>query len=255
MFDEFGINAGFVEDLHAQYRQAPHSVDEEWRMFFDAFERGERAPAPGSQGNGASANGTYANGEARHAPGGNGSGNGNGALAQSPFAAPPLPRIDGVPSQRNGTSYGVVPTAADSQAAGQLGTSRDERLLAAAALQGRVYQLVNAYRVRGHLFAKIDPLGTPPEAAPELELSNFGLTEADLDVTFPTVDMAGLPERATLREIIAHLSRDLLPLDRRRVHAHRGARGTRTWLQKRMESTQQPRLARPRRRRCASSRS
>ena len=85
-------------------------------------------------------------------------------------------------------------------------SSRDERLLAAAALQGRVYQLVNAYRVRGHLFAKIDPLGTPPDAAPELNLSNFGLSPDDYDVQFPTVGIGGLPDRATLREIIAHLS-------------------------------------------------
>ena len=41
MFEEFGINAGFVEDLHAQYRQSPHSVEEHWRNFFEAFDRGE----------------------------------------------------------------------------------------------------------------------------------------------------------------------------------------------------------------------
>ena len=35
MFDQFGINAGFVEDLHAQYLQSPHSVDDYWRKFFD----------------------------------------------------------------------------------------------------------------------------------------------------------------------------------------------------------------------------
>ena len=198
MFDDFGINAGFVEDLHARYRQSPQSVDDEWRTFFDAFERGETAHAPG---NGASNGGAATNGSNGHAASaqtnGNGNGNGNGA---SPYAAAPLPRM-------NGSVLGTVTSPAarahdESSTAG----SRDERLLAAAALQGRVYQLVNAYRVRGHLFAMIDPLGTPPEAAPELELSNFGLTAADYDVTFPTLGMAGIPERATLREIIAHLS-------------------------------------------------
>jgi 2-oxoglutarate dehydrogenase E1 component len=239
MFDEFGINAGFVEDLHAQYRQAPHSVDDEWRTFFDAFERGNRVPPPGSnqssQGNGA-ANGTHAANSNGHA---NGHASANGARALSPFAAPPLPTIegiDGLPSQRNGSSYGVVPTAADSHAAGQLGSSRDEHLLAAAALQGRVYQLVNAYRVRGHLFAKIDPLGTPPEAAPELELSNFGLTESDYDVTFPTVGVAGIPERATLREIIAHLSETYCgSIGVEFTHIEEPE--ARDWLQNAMEST------------------
>ena len=239
MFDEFGINAGFVEDLHAQYRQAPHSVDEEWRTFFDAFERGERVSAPGSSANGASAtNGNgYASGNGY--ANGNGNGNGNGARALSPFAAPQLPNIDGVTGQRNGSSFGVVPTAADSQAAGQLGASRDERLLAAAALQGRVYQLVNAYRVRGHLFAKIDPLGTPPDSrapAPELELSNFGLTEADYDAPFPTVGVAGIAERATLREIIAHLAETYCgSIGVEFTHIEEPE--ARDWLQNAMEST------------------
>ena len=44
MFEDFGINAGFVEDLHARYRQSPQSVDDQWRAFFDGFE------ANGSEG-------------------------------------------------------------------------------------------------------------------------------------------------------------------------------------------------------------
>ena len=242
MFDEFGINAGFVEDLHAQYRQAPHSVDDEWRAFFDAFERGDRPAPPGSQqsyangANGNGANGANGNG----ATGINGSAllysNGNGANGSTALAPPAMPRIDTPPRHTNGATYGVVPTAADSQAAGQLGSSRDERLLAAAALQGRVYQLVNAYRVRGHLFAKTDPLGTPPEAAPELELSNFGLTESDYDVTFPTVGVSGLPERATLREIIAHLSETYCgSIGVEFTHIEEPE--ARDWLQNAMEST------------------
>jgi 2-oxoglutarate dehydrogenase E1 component len=192
MFEEFGINAGFVEDLHAQYRQSPASVDDEWRTFFDAFEsspsqKSERAaPAGANGGNGTAA---HTNGTAN--------GNGNG----SAYSAPALPRINGA------AMYGLAPVPERTDRA--VSGARDERLLAAAALQGRVYQLVNAYRVRGHLFSKIDPLGTPPDSrapAPELELANFGLTEADYDVTFPTVGMSGIPERATLREIINHLS-------------------------------------------------
>src|SRR5690242_4789 len=66
-------------------------------------------------------------------------------------------------------------------------------------VQGRVAQLINAYRVRGHLFARVDPLRLEPVAPPQLELANFELSEADLDRTFSTVDMAG-PKSATLRE-------------------------------------------------------
>src|SRR5687768_9266412 len=131
MFSEFGINAGFVEDLHAQYRQSPQSVDEEWRAFFRAL---DAAPAPAGPDRNGGMNGVQ------------------------PVATPR--------ARTNGNAL-----ASDDRA-----LVREDNLLAAAALQGRVYQLVNAYRVRGHQFAKIDPLGTAPEGAPELELANFGLS-------------------------------------------------------------------------------
>ncbi len=43
-----------------------------------------------------------------------------------------------------------------------------------------VFQLVEAIRRYGHVGARLDPLGTPPEGDPSLELSTYGLTEADL---------------------------------------------------------------------------
>jgi 2-oxoglutarate dehydrogenase E1 component len=218
MFEDFGINAGFVEDLHAQYRQSRQSVDEQWRAFFDAFERGESADAPGStrSGNG---HGSAEPHEPRAQGGGNGHANGNGAQAFALHAPPHAPVASRVLDALHGTNG-----------------SRDERLLAVAAVQGRVYQLVNAYRVRGHLFATIDPLGTPAEAAPELDLSNFGLTEADYDVTFPTVGMSGIAEKATLREIIAHLSETYCgSIGVEFTHIEEPE--AREWLQNAMEST------------------
>ena len=102
--------------------------------------------------------------------------------------------------------------------------------------QGHVAQLINAYRTRGHLFARVDPLRLEPAAPPQLDLANFGLSEADLDKTYSTVDMAG-PKEATLREIIARLETTYC----RSI----GAEFTqvedpeeREWLQERMESTQ-----------------
>jgi 2-oxoglutarate dehydrogenase E1 component len=81
-------------------------------------------------------------------------------------------------------------------------TMRDKEVLAEAAIQARVYQLLNAYRVRGHLFAHLDPLGLPPPARSDLDLSNFSLRPSDLEKPFPTVDLAGAPPVLTLREII-----------------------------------------------------
>ena len=208
MFDDFGINAGFVEDLHAQYRQSPQLVDEQWRTYFASLERGE-SPAPPL-------------GEARsqHTNGGT-NGNGSGALAHA-FKAPPVAPLPHV------SVNGAAPPLA-------FGVREEERH-ATAALSGRVYQLVNAYRVRGHLFAKIDPLGTAPEAAPELDLSNFGLTEADYDEEFPTVGIGGLPGRATLRQIISHLSETYCSsIGVEFTHIEEPE--AREWLQNEMEST------------------
>ena len=46
----------------------------------------------------------------------------------------------------------------------------------------RVIMLIRAYRVRGHLIAKLDPLGlTHNEQHPELDYRSYGFTDADLD--------------------------------------------------------------------------
>src|SRR5882724_7283881 len=109
-------------------------------------------------------------------------------------------------------------------------------MIAMSTLQGRVSQLINAYRVRGHLFARVDPLRLEPAAPPQLGLSNFDLTENDLDRTFSTIDMPG-PKTATLRDIIQQLETTYC----RSIGAefsHLEDPEERAWLQDRMESTQ-----------------
>jgi 2-oxoglutarate decarboxylase len=73
--------------------------------------------------------------------------------------------------------------------------------------QGRVMELINAYRVRGHLMADIDPLHALPLLYhPELDIETYNLTIWDLDRTFFTGGLAGT-ENATLREILDLLQR------------------------------------------------
>jgi len=73
--------------------------------------------------------------------------------------------------------------------------------------EAHVMELINAYRVRGHLIADIDPLHAMPVLYhPELDIQTYGLTIWDLDREFITGGLAGT-ESATLREILGILQR------------------------------------------------
>ena len=72
--------------------------------------------------------------------------------------------------------------------------------------QASVLQLINAYRVRGHLLADIDPLNMLTHYQAELDLENFGLTIWDLDREFITGGLHG-EKTATLRRILDILRR------------------------------------------------
>jgi 2-oxoglutarate dehydrogenase E1 component len=77
----------------------------------------------------------------------------------------------------------------------------------ASAKQGAVSRLIQVYANRGHLIANLDPLGLQERAKPYvLDLEYFGLSDADLDTEFFTSSRnAAIPERATLRRILADL--------------------------------------------------
>jgi 2-oxoglutarate dehydrogenase E1 component len=195
---DFGINTGFVEELYAQYLENPEAVDPSWRVYFDdRLANTVRGPSDLVR----RAHGLPLT---------------NGDLARSLDQAlqPTVPAPSTVPSFE----------------------AHEREVLAEAAIQARVYKLLNAYRVRGHLFAHIDPLGQPEEAPPELDLKNFELSEEDLDKPFPTIDLAGAGPVETLRSIIGRLEETYC----RTIgveYTHIDSPEQRTWLQQQMEST------------------
>ena len=68
----------------------------------------------------------------------------------------------------------------------------------------RVQELINAYRVSGHLLADIDPLSYVQHYHPDLDVVNHGLTLWDLDRTFATGGFSGRTH-AKLRHILGRL--------------------------------------------------
>ena len=71
--------------------------------------------------------------------------------------------------------------------------------------QAAVLRLIEAYRMRGHRLARLDPLGlVQPQPVPELDPAFHGLGPADDDTVFATAGFGGA-DRLTFREIRARL--------------------------------------------------
>jgi 2-oxoglutarate dehydrogenase E1 component len=196
---DFGVNQVFVEDQYERWRQNPAAVDEAWQQYFARLHG-----LPGAPLFQASA---WSQPPAAPAT----SGNGNGGLQ----ARAPAGHFEGA----------LIDLAAQEQ----------ERLRARE-LQERVAEMINAYRIRGHLFANLDPLGLLQPPPPELELENFGLGPELLDHPFAPGDLAPGQSELTLREIVARLKRTYCrTIGVEYMHGEDPA--IKKWLQERMEST------------------
>ena len=197
---DFGVNQVFVEDQFDRWRSNPAAVDESWARYF--------GQVFGSQGGAPLQTSAYVTqpplaGAPAPAPAANGHGL-EGSFAHAPIDlhahSPEMERLHGEVQQEN------------------------------------VAELINAYRIRGHLFANLDPLGLLRPPPPEFELEKFGLSDDDLDKPFSTGDFAAEVKTLTLREIVAHLRRTYCrTIGVEFMHGEDPA--IRQWLQERMESS------------------
>src|ERR1700674_5849486 len=162
----YGPNATFIAELYSRFLQDAGAVDESWRQFFTELR--DEAPAVLAELHGPewAPNQTRIVGEANgHAA----AGNGHAALAPAVAAL-------GVAETRQATLDSV-----------------------------RALMLIRSYRIRGHLEAKLDPLGLEKrEEHPELDPKTYGFTDADLDRPIFIDNVLGL-ETATPREILSIL--------------------------------------------------
>jgi len=102
--------------------------------------------------------------------------------------------------------------------------------------QTNVDSLIYAYRSLGHTLANLDPLGRPREDQPRLEISNFDLTEADLEETFQTGHLLQ-QQSMKLKDIIALLRRIYCgSVGVEYVHIQETE--LRRWIQNRIEPTE-----------------
>ncbi len=97
----------------------------------------------------------------------------------------------------------------------------------------RVYELIHAYRVRGHLMADTDPLEYKQRKHPDLDINQHGLTLWDLEREFATGGFGGKP-RMELREILGVL-RDSYCRTVGIEYMHMQNPEERAWIQARVE--------------------
>ncbi|MCC7479753.1 2-oxoglutarate dehydrogenase E1 component [bacterium] len=199
------LSLGYVEEMYAQYLADPQSVSEQWRGYFAQI----------SQENGALA-------EVQLGP----------SFRAASLFNPPTASGNG---SENGQAHSNGGSAATLSADGAMATS-GSLAFEQATLQGRVDQMVRAYRVRGHMLAQLDPLERPRKAVRELDPAFYGLTEAHMDRKFampPLVDKPTL----TLREILEILRQTYCrSIGVQYMHIHDYE--PKIWLLERMEGTQ-----------------
>jgi len=180
----YGANAAYIEGLHEAWAGDPGSVSTEWRAFFDQL-RDNAATVKASAGAGA-----WGRSRVTEPTEETGVFDGRWPEAKPKPGSKPTPAVAAAAAPTPDTT----PVSA-------------EAIRAAAHDSIRALMLIRTYRVRGHLHAKLDPLGIeqPVENA-ELNPEFYGFGPEDLDRPIYLDGVLGL-EYATIREVLALLER------------------------------------------------
>ena len=217
----YGGNAAYLEGLQARYQTDPNSVDAEWRDFFHRLNddgREVRGLADGPAWKPAYRPQT-SNPELTAAMDGNWGG---------------LEKRVGDKIQSKSVAVGAGVSEAD-----VLRATRDST---------RALMMIRAYRVRGHFYADLDPLGLePPKEHEDLRPESYGFTPADFDRRIFIDGMLGR-EFATLREILAILKATYCTTIGYEF-MHISDPEQKAWIQERIEGREQEIILSPERKR------
>jgi 2-oxoglutarate dehydrogenase E1 component len=191
----YGGNAAFIEDMHERWAKDPASVSPAWRAFFDQLKDSADQVTRNAEAGGWGREVDIPRTETLSALDGQWPED-LPAVASAKAGAPkPTPAV-----------ATTVPAPAPASAPSAANVS-PEAFKAAAHDSVRAMMLIRAYRIRGHLYANLDPLGLlPPIENRELEPDFYGFGEADMDRPIFIDGTLGL-EFASIREILQIMRR------------------------------------------------
>src|ERR1700735_3972305 len=153
----YGANSAYIEALQAEYEKAPLSVEPGWREFFDAL--GDDPASVVKTARGAS-------------------------WRQPNWPATPkgdlINALDGDwPATEKAITDKLLAKAAE---AGPKAAPSEDEIRRATRDSVRALMMIRAYRMRGHLYANLDPLGLEPQRDhEELHPSTYGFEDFDYD--------------------------------------------------------------------------
>ena len=201
-----GLNAAYVAQLHEDYLDSPASVPDEWRRIFEGDGNGSAA---------APARDVTVSPDGRTVP-------------EAPVPVPPA----AAPSPAPAAGTPPSPAAEPPPGAPSDGTVDQELLAGVAAAMA----LVKAYRMHGHLAARLDPLGSEPMGDPALDESRLHppLTP-ELQARIPARLLRLSVPGETLLEALPRL-RDVYMGSSAYEIEHISDHAERVWLRKAIES-------------------
>ncbi len=190
-----GANGAFIAEMYARWAGNPGSVDESFAELFAAMDDETRA------------------------------------VLEDHSGASWAPRGQAFAGEASATADASVQSR---EAQGATNEAPAAAIRAAALDSLRALMLIRAFRVRGHLEARLDPLGLQmPKSHPELDPGSYGFGDADLDRAVFIDNVLGR-ETATVREIIALVRTAYCgPIGVEFMHIQDP--GQKAWIQRRIE--------------------
>jgi len=179
----YGGNADYIDQLYVEYKKNPDSVDAEWREFFDGLHDDRNDVLKNAEG----ASWRRSNWPVKE----------TGELVSA---------LDGNwPDVEKYMTDKLKAKATEGTAAVNL---NQEEIVQAARDSVRAIMMIRAFRIRGHLHARLDPLqlAEKPEDYNELVPESYGFTPADYERKIFIDNVLGL-EYATIPGMLEILNR------------------------------------------------